>query len=53
MTGLEVELNLVDERGDPAMRNAEVLEAIADPDFVDGARPVQPRDQRGAAQPGR
>ncbi len=33
MTGLEVELNLVDERGDPALRNAEVLEAIADPDF--------------------
>src|ERR687893_2988195 len=33
MTGLEVELNLVDEEGDPALRNAEVLEAIADPDF--------------------
>ena len=33
MTGLEVELNLVDERGDPALKNAEVLEAIADPDF--------------------
>jgi len=33
MTGLEVELNLVDERGDPALRNAEALEAIADPDF--------------------
>ncbi len=33
MTGLEVELNLVDEAGDPALRNAEVLEAIADPDF--------------------
>jgi gamma-glutamyl:cysteine ligase YbdK (ATP-grasp superfamily) len=32
-TGLEVELNLVDERGDPAMCNAEVLEAIANPDF--------------------
>jgi gamma-glutamyl:cysteine ligase YbdK (ATP-grasp superfamily) len=31
--GLEVELNLTDEGGDPAMRNAEVLEAIADPDF--------------------
>ena len=26
-TGLEVELNLVDERGDPAMCSAEVLEA--------------------------
>ncbi len=33
MTGLEVELNLVDDRGDPALKNAEVLEAIADPAF--------------------
>ena len=33
MTGLEVELNLVDEQGDPALRNAEALEVIADPDF--------------------
>ncbi len=33
MTGLEVELNLVDERGDPALKNAEVLEAIASPEF--------------------
>ncbi|PVG83679.1 glutamate--cysteine ligase [Nocardioides gansuensis] len=33
MTGLEVELNLVDDQGDPALKNAEVLEAIADPDF--------------------
>ncbi|MGL5823343.1 MAG: glutamate--cysteine ligase [Nocardioides sp.] len=33
MTGLEVELNLVDEQGDPALKNAEVLAAIADPDF--------------------
>src|ERR687894_270218 len=33
MTGLEVELNLVDEQGDPALRNAEALAAIADPDF--------------------
>ena len=33
MTGLEVELNLVDERGDPALKNAEALVAIADPDF--------------------
>jgi gamma-glutamyl:cysteine ligase YbdK (ATP-grasp superfamily) len=29
--GLEIELNLVDERGIPSMRNAEVLEAIASP----------------------
>ncbi|HEX8780953.1 MAG TPA: glutamate--cysteine ligase, partial [Nocardioides sp.] len=33
LTGLEVELNLVDEAGDPALKNAEVLDAIADPDF--------------------
>jgi gamma-glutamyl:cysteine ligase YbdK (ATP-grasp superfamily) len=33
MTGLEVELNLVDECGDPSLKNAEVLAAIADPDF--------------------
>ncbi|CAA9318545.1 MAG: hypothetical protein AVDCRST_MAG48-2502 [uncultured Friedmanniella sp.] len=34
MVGLEIELNLVDERCEPAMRNAEVLRAIADPAFV-------------------
>jgi gamma-glutamyl:cysteine ligase YbdK (ATP-grasp superfamily) len=34
MTGIEVELNLVDANSDPAMRNAEALEAIADPAFV-------------------
>ena len=33
MTGLEIELNLVDELGDPALKNTEALEAIADPDF--------------------
>jgi hypothetical protein len=33
MTGMEIELNLVDEVGDPALKNAEALEAIADPDF--------------------
>ena len=33
LTGLEIELNLVDEDFDPAMRNAEVLAAIADPAF--------------------
>jgi hypothetical protein len=31
--GLEIELDLTDEAGDPAMANAAVLEAIADPDF--------------------
>ncbi|MGZ8743285.1 MAG: glutamate-cysteine ligase family protein [Nocardioides sp.] len=34
MTGLEIELNLVDDAGDPALKNREALEAIADPDFV-------------------
>jgi len=33
MTGLEMELNLIDEHGDPALKNAEALEAIASPDF--------------------
>lgn len=32
-TGVEVELNLVDEAGDPALRNDEVLDAIDDPGF--------------------
>ncbi|MFG1750663.1 glutamate--cysteine ligase [Streptosporangium sandarakinum] len=31
--GLEIELNLVDERGEPTMKNAEVLAAIAQPDW--------------------
>src|SRR5262245_46917904 len=33
LTGMEIELNLIDENADPTMRNAEVLGAIADPDF--------------------
>src|SRR5680860_459339 len=33
MTGLEIELNLVDDDGNPALKNSEALEAIADPDF--------------------
>lgn len=33
MTGLEIELNLVDEHYDPSFHNAKVLEAIADPDY--------------------
>src|SRR3954466_5831735 len=32
--GLEIELNLTDEKGDPALTNARVLERVADPDFV-------------------
>jgi gamma-glutamyl:cysteine ligase YbdK (ATP-grasp superfamily) len=34
MTGLEIELNLVDDDGNPALKNTEALEAIADPKFV-------------------
>jgi hypothetical protein len=34
LTGMEIELNLVDGEGDPVMRNASVLGEIADPDFV-------------------
>jgi gamma-glutamyl:cysteine ligase YbdK (ATP-grasp superfamily) len=33
MTGLEIEFNLIDAHHDPAMRNAEVLQAIANEDF--------------------
>ncbi len=33
MAGLEIELNLVDNAGDPLMKNAEVLDAIADEAF--------------------
>jgi hypothetical protein len=32
--GLEIELNLTDDAGDPAFTNAQVLERVADPDFV-------------------
>ncbi|MEV0561531.1 glutamate--cysteine ligase [Dactylosporangium sp. NPDC050588] len=34
MSGLEIELNLVDEHHDPALRNQRVLDALADPAFV-------------------
>ena len=33
LTGVEIELNLVDETGDPALRNAAVLEAVSHADF--------------------
>lgn len=33
MTGMEIEMNLVDGDNQPAMKNAAVLESIADPDF--------------------
>jgi Glutamate-cysteine ligase family 2(GCS2) len=32
-TGTEIELNLVDDNGDPSMRSAEILALIDDPDF--------------------
>src|SRR3954468_5729851 len=32
-TGLEIELNLIDEDAQPAMRNAEVIADLADPTF--------------------
>jgi len=32
--GLEIELNLTDEKGDPALTNQQVLDRVADPDFV-------------------
>src|SRR5689334_7179216 len=32
-TGLEIELNLIDEEAQPAMRNAEVIADLADPSF--------------------
>jgi len=33
LTGLEIEFNLIDSRHDPAMKNTDVLTAIANPDF--------------------
>ena len=33
LTGMEIELNLIDDDADPAMRNADVLAAVADPAF--------------------
>ncbi|MFC7547254.1 glutamate-cysteine ligase family protein [Plantactinospora sp. GCM10030261] len=33
MTGLEIELNLMDKNAEPAMRNAEILADLADPNF--------------------
>jgi hypothetical protein len=34
MTGLEIEINLIDSNADPAMKNRETLDVIDDPDFV-------------------
>src|ERR1043165_33522 len=33
LTGLEIEINLMDGDGEPAMRNAEILTDLADPTF--------------------
>src|SRR6185503_7902543 len=33
MTGLEIEINLVDDSGLPAMRNTEILDGFDNPDF--------------------
>ena len=58
MTGMEIELNLVDDNGDPALKNAEALEAIADPDFQTELGQfnleinVPPGTARPAASPG-
>ena len=56
--GLEIELNLTDARGDPAMVNAKVLGLMADPDFqtelaqfnIEINIPPQP-DQRRRSSP--
>ncbi|WP_214326997.1 glutamate--cysteine ligase [Nonomuraea sediminis] len=53
LAGLEIELNIVDERGEAAMRNAEVLAAIEEPDWATELGQfnieinVQPQDLRG------
>jgi gamma-glutamyl:cysteine ligase YbdK (ATP-grasp superfamily) len=55
LTGLEIELNLVDADSDPAMRNAAVLQQIANPDYQTELAQfnieinVQPRPLRGNA----
>ncbi|WP_347348897.1 glutamate-cysteine ligase family protein [Nigerium sp.] len=54
MSGLEIELNLVDENFEPRMQNADVLDAIADPEYqTELARfniefNVSPRTLRGS-----
>jgi hypothetical protein len=53
MTGMEIELNLVDDRGEPANVNARVLELVADPAFQTEVGQfnieinVEPREIRG------
>ena len=50
MTGLEIELNLMDPDAEPAMRNDEILADHRRPALPDRAGPVQPGAQR--AHPG-
>ena len=47
--GLEIELNLTDNAGEPALMNQAALEQIADPAFVTELGAVQRRDQHPAA----
>ena len=47
--GLEIELNLTDDAGDPALVNAAALRGDRRPGVPDRARAVQHRDQRPAA----
>ena len=51
LTGMEVELNLVDDTGVPTHAQHRGARAPRRPRVRAGARPVQPRDQRAAAQP--
>ena len=53
LTGLEIEFNLVDADHDPAMRNAEVLNAIANDDFQTELGQFNIEINVPAAQPGR
>ena len=53
MTGLEVELNLVDERGRPGAEERRGAGGDRRPGLPDRARPVQHRDQRAAGQAAR
>ncbi len=53
LTGLEIEFNLIDGKHDPAMKNTDVLQAIANPDFQTELGQfnieinVRPRELRG------
>jgi len=57
-TGIEIELNLIDVKDDPALKNAEALAAIADPDFqtelgqLTSRSTCRPGDWRAGVSPG-